>query len=152
MDLPSLPTDSVYKFKAVAGLVMIAIAVLAFALVFDRSIKLMHDDAQAADKLFVRSLELAAKLARPDEASDGEIAGIHAEMKHISSNISLLRGRTEAFGKVIHYVFWLCTLLTGFGLVWHFFGMRSWSHKLQRHQDRLLELQVKAQEKAVSAS
>jgi len=53
---------------------------------------------------------------------------------------------------LIHYVFWLCTLLTGFGLVWHFFGMRSWSHKLQRHQDRLLELQVKAQEKAVSAS
>ncbi len=152
MDIPSLPTDSVYKFKAVAGLVIIAIAVVSFAFVFDHSLKLMHEDAQAASRLLMRSIELTAEFAAADEPSRAEIAGIHAEMKHISTSIDFLRGRAEGFGKLIDYVFWACAFLTGFGLVWHFWGMRSWSRMVQRHQDKLLELQVKAQEKALSAN
>lgn len=144
MDFPSLPTDSVYKFKAVAGLVIIAIAALSFAFVFDHGIKLMHEDAQAASRLLTRSLELTGRLAEPDEANRAQLVVIHAEMEQIANGIDLLRKRAEGFGKLIDYVFWLCTLLTVFGLIWHCSGMWSWSQKLQRHQDRLLELQVKA--------
>lgn len=111
----------------------------------------MHEDAQHASKLLVRSLELTAKIADPNEQNRAEIAAVHTEIKHISNSMELLRGRTEVFGKIIHYAFWVCAFLTGFGLVWHLWGMWSWNHKLQVHQDRLLELQVKAQETAISA-
>jgi len=150
VDLTNLPTDSLYKFLALAGVVL-------FLASYTIPSLLLAKTQEAADQLLVEvaplnveaalireELERAERLETPSSEQVERIRQRSYELRKLSSAIDarkeilirksrMLRGLAVA--TLVGGIFSMVVMWTGFGL---------WYFKLQRYQDMLLKSQAEA--------
>ena len=147
MDVSKLPTDNLYKFLAIFGLVLVVVSV--GLIVFENS-NLAQREVETIEETrsqealrsgFELQLELLAKF---DEASpgDGLLKEKIIELIEIVPETLVQAARTDTQSEANRYMdrnsydnisrlYWL----TGFGMLLSCIGFLLWYFKLQRHLD-----------------
>jgi len=126
MNLPmSVPTDNVYKFVAIFGLVMVIASFLAS---IQQGVSTNEEVFSSAPE--IAKLEASKNLDPYDKA---KLEILHRKLEIALSDRKFLTWGGGIFG--------------GMGLGISVLGFVAWYKKVQRHQDRLLELQVREAEK-----
>jgi len=116
----SVPTDNVYKFLAIFGLVMVIAS-------FWGAIT----QTSLTNKVAVASAPEIAALEANQSPTPGEKAKLDVLKKRLQVAV-------EDRKTINNY----CTVLAALGTLASFIGFSFWYSKIQKHQDRLLNLQV----------
>jgi len=119
---PSLPvpTDNIYKFSCLFGLVLIVSAVIAIASVYNSSLEKKIVYVQAV-------IALESKSERTKQEED---------------TLKLNRWLIDVTKKNEDYVNVLLGAVLGLGIVLSGFGATQWRRTIQRRDDQLAELQI----------
>lgn len=121
MNLPvSVPTDNMYKFAAIFGLVMV---IASFWGVITQA-------SLTNDIVFVSAPEIASLEANQSPTPSEK------------AKLDVLKKRKEAAIEDRKGIDDLCSKMAGLGTAVSLVGFFFWYWKIQRHQDRLLSLQV----------
>jgi hypothetical protein len=157
--IPSLPTDNLYKFCAVAGCLAIVISGL---VVFQAWRDVLGQErsigTRAADQLErewdFRLAEMVAKPSwQPSERTESEKAAAMAELQKQANDIKAAMGEASKRLaadreklELARYDFGIVGLAAGAAAIFGFFlgayGFHNW-RILQRKQDQLLELELR---------
>ena len=116
-----IPTDNIYKFSCLFGLVLIVSAIFSFVSSYSSSL-----DRKVKYSESVIPLEAKADRTRAEE----ELLAMHKKL------IAVTKANEEAANWVIAIVFTIGSLLSGFG-AW------KWHQVVQRRDDRIAELQLR---------
>lgn len=134
IDLPSLPTDSLYKFLALSGVVIVLSSVYFFmrmgSLVKIKSFELMADMQK-------RDTEISFLEQQP-ERSKQEILKVRIDQN--VATIKLKEFKWLTYQLVIVYLISSIGLFAGTSMAYQ--GFNLWYSKIQIHQDKILEFQV----------
>jgi hypothetical protein len=119
-----IPTDNIYKFSCLFGLVLIVAGIFSYVSIYatslDRKIKFAE---------VVISLEAKADRTK----SENDLLGLHKKLIEVTkSNQDVATA-------------WVGTVL-GLGIVMSFAGARAWYTKIQLRDDKLAELQLERAE------
>jgi len=121
MNLPmSVPTDNVYKFVAIFGLVMVIAAFWG----------VITQGSQTNDIVFVSAPEIAALEAAQTSTPSEKV------------KLEVLKKRLQVAVEDKKTINNYCVVLAVLGTLASFIGFSFWYSKIQKHQDRLLNLQV----------
>lgn len=120
LDRLPLPTDNIYKFYALLGLIL---------LIFTSG-ALVYSNKQTNDFLFEAIIEREV-LNEIESPKDSELAQILVFDRKIEIAQSDRGFRRTVFGSMGAVAFYLM-----------FFGFRKWNRKIQPQQDKLLELTI----------
>ena len=126
-----LPTDNIYKFYALLGLLILLTTAIMF---FTRHI---HYNSMAFDRYIPMEILKAKKTLNKDEARELLVFEERAKMDESDEDVELGI-----------YAFFFLTLGVGFTV----YGFGYWHTKIQPKQDRLLDLQIQKLEKEIKAS
>lgn len=134
MNLPvSVPSDSFYKFLAISGLVLVVTAFWG----------VITQGTQTNDIVFTSAPEISA-LEANQAPTPGE-----------KTRLEVLKKRLQAAVDDKKTISNYCTVLAALGTLIGYIGFSLWYTKIQKHQDRLLNLQVldaERKERQASAS
>jgi len=122
MNLPSLPTDNLYKFMALSGIILIISSFFIFWKQADRSQELLR--------------ELKAGLALENTYSDNR-----------RSDLSNLKLKVEELELLIKFRPWYIAFLLISQIIGWFLsiiGFRLWYSRVQKHQDIILAEQARS--------
>lgn len=120
MEIPTPPTDSLYKFKALAGLILILVPLyLAYRIGSDITEQL-HKSSLEAVAIQPGGVDTARRVALLDTA-----------LGHVR------RSMTESY-----FLYALCALAVILGCSYAKEGFRQWNQKIQGPQDELLQIQL----------
>lgn len=115
-----LPTDNIYKFYALFGLLLLITCIGSFTYVYQTSTELLFED-----------IGTIATLAAKEDLSAEEINRKQLVQKRIDITVK----NRETFNVVIG-------IATGLALSLLWFGFQKWHCELQPKLDRLLDLQI----------
>ena len=153
--LPKPPTDNLYKFLAVSGLVLVAVAIVVPLQRYDAYEQLVLEAipaSTAAADASMRRLDAAIEEAtareegRPSRITTEQRQSIEATAEEASRKRDEVAFRLHAAGN--RYSRWLVTavVIGGLGLAMSVFGFWRWYSRLQRYQDILVEREARSQE------
>jgi uncharacterized membrane protein YidH (DUF202 family) len=120
-----LPTDNIYKFYALFGLLLIISSILAFVYV----------NSQTFNSGFTLVKEYEALKNMPSNKD--------------SLTLHLIEGQIKVLGDNKKFQLQFLGGLIGIGLLLMAYGFWHWHHKIQPQHDRLLKLQILKLEKEV---
>jgi hypothetical protein len=150
MNLPSLPTDNLYKFMALAGL-----AAFFFSVVYptwqtrELKVKQLEQDAERA-VLQIEHAHLVAELydasgkVKPDAQPDG--LATKRRFRDLEIKAAQLEGKKQvlirlaAEANLFSLAFWYGIVA---GLIVTIWGFALWYRRVQKPQDALLQQQLK---------
>ena len=146
MNLPTFPTDNLYKFLAISGLVTLAFtAVFPFFILRQVSLELVSVKSEiAAIKLEAEHLENLLKLAKETPEYLAEATEILERNSQLLLKMQELDGKNEELrfrnDEISKYTLLLIALFLGSSIATAV-GFRLWYTKLQRYQDQAVALQ-----------
>lgn len=127
MNIPSVPTDNLYKFSAIFGLILI---VFGSYMVF----KIDTDIYLELDKL-------AAKESINELKAEQDSISIKVKVDKINfdSEIKNMSRQVNRYPKLLVFFY----MLIAIGIVSSFIGFVCWYHKTQKLNDKILEIETK---------
>ncbi|EGR5459610.1 hypothetical protein ACKVFH_001782 [Vibrio cholerae] len=141
IDVPSLPTDSLYKFLALSGVFILAFSLYSYA----RFYTLTKSKAfQLEADIEERDAEISF-LERQESPEQSDI--LNVRIKHNRGKVLLKE--FNWYRKQLTVIGLLTSILAALGGYMAFKGFNLWYWKIQVHQDRLTELKVDELEKSL---
>jgi hypothetical protein len=126
MDIP-MPTDNIYKFYALFGLMFFIVCIISF-------VSIHNSGNEVAYKNYVESETLKAKNDKsPEEISRLKILD---ERMKVNKSDNVVYVNALLIGALVGIFAMIC-------------GFYNWHNKVQPEQDKLLQLQIKKLEKEV---
>lgn len=135
IDIPSLPTDNIYKFMALSGVFLFALALYFFSRFYASAVSRVSElevmiAEQEAEISFIENQE------SPDKIQMLKVSMKHNKIKALVGGVALQRKQlTQAF--VVSVVIALVGTLVAY------LGFNLWYYRTQIYQDKLIELRVK---------
>jgi hypothetical protein len=149
MNIPSLPTDNLYKFLALSGLA-IAIFGLVFPAIRISEIRLKLIEANTQTRLLKLEIDQLKEdvdtAKKKSSVSPEEIGNIRKRMIEINVKKVELDGRTEqikALMEDLNFARGALKVSAPLGLVISFLGFYFWYSLIQKPNDLLLQKQIK---------
>ena len=142
IDLPALPTDSLYKLLALSGIFLILITIY---LIYNLYLKLKSKVYDIYSEQEVREAEISY-LERMENPDPEEV--LKVRIKH---NLTAVKVKERNwYIKQLWVLSIFGTMIILIGIVMTYKGFTLWYSKVQVYQDRLLKLQVEQIEKEVN--
>ncbi|ELV8719645.1 TPA: hypothetical protein NKA09_003195 [Vibrio parahaemolyticus] len=141
IDFPSLPTDSLYKFLALAGVLLCAMSLytyVRFYTLIKSKVFNVKSDIQE------REAEIAF-LESQESPEQSEI--LKVRVKHNRTKVQV--EELEWYSKQLIVIGLLSFLFASSGAFMTYKGFNLWYWKIQVHQDKLIELKVDELEKGL---
>ncbi|HDY8053425.1 hypothetical protein [Vibrio vulnificus] len=141
IDVPSLPTDSLYKFLALSGVFIMAFSLYTYA------------------RFYTLTKSKAFELEAGVEELDAEVSFFERQVHPEQSDLLKTRIKHQRSKVLLKELIWYRKQLIVIGLLTSIFaslggfmafqGFNLWYWKIQVHQDRLTELKVDELEKSL---
>lgn len=152
MNIPTFPTDNLYKFLAISGIGIILTSVL-YAQTFvyklqDQVIELdgAFNELDYESTLLEKQISVLESAAEPSESDfrSAQAANkkLHLKKIQIKTKFELLKAKRTQADELLRNSY-IGSLV---GLLMSFFGFSSWYLKVQRYQDRVLATEAKQNE------
>lgn len=153
LDYARPPTDNLYKLMAIGGIALIVLS-LYMAVQEDAETKRLHTEASIEAAALAREWQFVSNLPKPLPGTSGSmdwqvvdrLIDFEKRSTANSQRIEELRERLDPKKQEDTRV-GLSGAILLVGCVLACAGFGCWWHRLQKHQDRLLVLQVAAAEK-----
>lgn len=134
MQIPNLPTDNLYKFMALTGLVLVVIGIIPYWVGGTKTQEI------AGQVLAKQIILIEAEIADDDEFSRHEVAKLRGEIKQLKFQWDRLL-QDRKFLRTLSSAFY------SFGTFLSCFGFVLWYTRVQIYQDLLLKKQATAETK-----
>lgn len=157
MDIPQIPTDNLYKFKAIVGVVL-ALSLTGFTVIKVTELRIQVIEVETQlEKKKIQSERIAHELdklqSKPQKTVD-EVDLIKLKIDQSREQTAELKGNFQKMKfhlRDLYFIFILGGLGIAFGIGMARIGFREWYQFVQVPQDTLLRLQVELAEREANA-
>jgi hypothetical protein len=152
MELPNLPTDNLYKFLAIVGLILFLVAFLYPGIIFisDKHFQKLYDPFiqyegfHTEEEILNNKIQALTQKGKPTEEDLQRKVGYESRLDQIKIEIAKVNATQKVWSLDIdtsrtfrnNYVLPIAIL----GLMLTFFGFYQWYHKLQKYEDKKAKL------------